>query len=111
MSPARALLCVAIPTRLPMLPNLTICVSVYALGHLVPVLVNSSIGQFEVMNFVRRFFVAVLPVLEHFSMESAISTGQRVPWAYLAPATVYAALYSLMALFLALLLFADRDMA
>ena len=81
------------------------------LGHLVPVLVNSSIGQFEVMNFVAGFFVAVLPVLEHFSMESAISTGQRVPWAYLAPATVYAALYSLMALFLALLLFADRDMA
>jgi hypothetical protein len=102
---------VAISTRLPMLPNLTICVSVYALGHLVPVLVNSSIGQFEVVNFVGRFLAAVLPVLEHFSMETAISTGQRVPWAYLAAATGYAALYSLMALFLALLLFEDRDLA
>ncbi len=102
---------VAISTRLPMLPNLTICVSVYVVGHLVPVLVNSSIGQFEVVNFVGRFLAAVLPVLEHFSMETAISTGQRVPWAYLAAAAGYAALYSLMALFLALLLFEDRDLA
>jgi hypothetical protein len=44
-------------------------------------------------------------------METAISTGQRVPWAYLAAAAGYAALYSLMALFLALLLFEDRDLA
>jgi ABC-type transport system involved in multi-copper enzyme maturation permease subunit len=102
---------VAISTRLPMLPNLLICLSVYALGHLVPMLVNSSAGQFELVQFVGRFLAAVLPVLEHFSMETVVSTGQAVPWHYLGWAALYCALYSAVAMLLALLLFEDRDLA
>jgi ABC-type transport system involved in multi-copper enzyme maturation permease subunit len=102
---------VAISTRLPMLANLVICVSIYVLGHLVPVVVNSSLGEFAIVGFVGRFLAAVLPVLDHFSMETAISTDQVVPVTYLLVSAGYCALYSLAAMFLALLLFEDRDLA
>ena len=110
---------VAISTRLPMLANLMICASIYVLGHLVPLLVNSAIGQFEIVGFVGRFLSAVLPVLDHFSIEAAISTGEVTPdhpwpaWAtvYLAWATVYAVIYSTVAMLVGLLMFEDRDLA
>ena len=68
-------ICVAISTRLPMLPNLIICLSIYALGHLVPMLVNSTVGQFEIVVFVAGVFATILPVLEHFNIYAAIATG------------------------------------
>ncbi len=102
---------VAISTRLPMLPNLIICVSIYVLGHLVPVLVKSALGQFAIVGFVSKFLSAVLPVLGHFSIETAISTGQNVPLSYLYATAGYCVLYSAAAMLLALLLFEDRDLA
>ncbi len=102
---------VAISTRLPMLPNLVICASVYVLGHLVPMLVNSTVGRFPLVKFTGRFLAALLPVLDHFSIEPAISTGQIVPWTYLAVAAAYCVLYSAVAMLLSLLLFEDRDLA
>src|SRR4030042_4400433 len=77
-----ASLSVAIAPRLPMLPNLVICAAVYVLGHLVPTLVVSAATQFPLVNFAGRFLAAVLPGLEHFNMETSISTGQSVPMAY-----------------------------
>jgi ABC-type transport system involved in multi-copper enzyme maturation permease subunit len=102
---------VAISTRLPMLANLVICVSIYVLGHLVPVLVNSALGEFAIVGFVGKFLAAVLPVLTHFGMETAISTGKEVPMTYLVAAGVYSLLYCLAAMLLALLLFEERDLA
>lgn len=102
---------VAISTRLPMLPNLVICFAVFALGHLVPLIVASPAGQFPLVSFAGWFLAAILPGLEHFNMETSISTGQVVPAVYLLVAAVYSVLYSLAALLLALLLFEDRDLA
>jgi ABC-type transport system involved in multi-copper enzyme maturation permease subunit len=102
---------VAISTRLPMLPNLVISAAIYVLGHLVPTLVATLAGQFPLVSFAGRLLAAVLPGLEHFSMETGISTGQFVPIAYLVSAGLYCALYSLAALLLALLLFEERDLA
>ena len=102
---------VAISTRLPMLPNLVICAAIYVLGHLVPTLVVSAAGQFPLVKFAGRFLAAVLPGLEHFSMETSISTGQFVPVLYMAVAGVYCVLYAGAALLLALLLFEERDLA
>ena len=102
---------VAISTRLPMLANLVICVSVYVLGHLVPVLVNSALGEFAIVGFVGKFLAAVLPVLTHFSMETAISTDKEVPMTYLVAAGGYTLLYCMAAMLLALLLFEERDLA
>jgi ABC-type transport system involved in multi-copper enzyme maturation permease subunit len=102
---------VAISTRLPMLANLTICASIYVLGHLVPLLVNSAVGEFVIVGFVGNFLSAVLPVLDHFSIETAISTGQKVPLIYLAATGAYCVAYCTVAMLLALLLFEDRDLA
>jgi ABC-2 family transporter len=102
---------VAISTRLSMIPNLVICVSIYVLGHLVPLLVNSAVGDIVFVRFVGDFSAAVLPVLDHFNMDTAISTGQGVSLGYLAWTGVYSLVYCTVAMLLALLLFEDRDLA
>ena len=102
---------VAISTRLPILANLVICTSVYVLGHLVPILVNSTVGRFEIVSFVGTLLAVILPVLDNFNIYTAISTGKSVPWTYVGYAGVYCVLYSSVAMLVALLLFEDRDLA
>jgi ABC-type transport system involved in multi-copper enzyme maturation permease subunit len=106
-----AAISVAISTRLPMMANLIICAAVYVLGHLVPMLVNSALGQIEQVGFVAGLLAAVLPMLEEFNIYTAIATGQHVPLAYLGLAGVYCLLYITFAMLVALLLFEDRDLA
>jgi len=101
----------AVSTRLGMVPNLIICFTVYALGHLVPMIVQSSVGKFAIVRFVGKLFATLLPVLEHFTIDAAVAGGVPVPWGYLAWAAVYAGLYSAIALLVALVLFQDRDLA
>jgi ABC-type transport system involved in multi-copper enzyme maturation permease subunit len=102
---------VAISTRLPMVPNLIICASIYALGHLMPTLVAAASRQFELPYFVAQFLATVLPMLETFNIYAAIATGKPVPLPYLGLAAVYCVLYSSVAMLVALLLFEDRDVA
>jgi ABC-type transport system involved in multi-copper enzyme maturation permease subunit len=101
----------AVSTRLGMVPNLIICFTVYVLGHLVPLIVQSSVGKFAIVRFVGQLFATLLPVLEHFTIEAAVVGGVPVPWSYLGWAALYAALYSTVALLVALVLFQDRDLA
>ncbi|MFM8379019.1 MAG: hypothetical protein ACKOB1_06790 [Planctomycetia bacterium] len=101
----------AVSTRLGMIPNLIICFTVYALGHLVPLIVQSSVGKFAIVRFVGQLFATLLPVLEHFTIEAAVVGGVPVPWTYLGWAALYAALYSTVALLVALVLFQNRDLA
>ncbi len=102
---------VAISTRLSMLPNLVICGSIYVLGHLGPLIVQSSVGQNEFVAFFGQLIALVLPVLDHFNIQAAVAGGVRVPPDYLAWALVYCVLYSTVAMLLALILFEDRDLA
>ncbi|MFM7109479.1 MAG: hypothetical protein ACKOZU_12955 [Planctomycetaceae bacterium] len=101
----------AVSTRLGMVPNLIVCFAVYALGHLVPLIVQSSVGRLPLVRFTGRLFATLLPVLDHFTIEAAVVGGVAVPWSYLAWAALYAALYSTVALLVALVLFQDRDLA
>jgi len=101
----------AVSTRLGMVPNLVICFTVYALGHLVPLIVQSSVGKLPIVRFVGQLFATILPVLEHFTIEAAVVGGVPVPWTYLGWAALYAGLYSAVALLVALVLFQDRDLA
>ena len=94
-----------------MLANLIICSSIYVLGHLVPMVVNSSVGKFEIVNFVGRLLAAILPVLDHFNIQAAVAAGVPVPMSYLGWAFLYCVLYSSVAMLLALILFEDRDLA
>jgi hypothetical protein len=103
---------VAISTRLPILPNLVICASIYALGHLGPLIVQSSaVGQNEFVAFVGQFVALVLPMLDVFNIQAAVAGGKHVPLDYLAWALLYCALYSTVAMLFALILFEDRDLA
>ena len=106
-----AAISLAVSTRLGMVPNLIICFTIYALGHLVPLIVQSSVGKFAIVRFVGQLFATILPVLEHFTIEAAVVGGVPVPWSYLAWASLYAGLYSAVALLVALVLFQNRDLA
>lgn len=101
---------IALSTRLPMLPNLVICVTIYALGHLAPVFAN-AFRESRLVSFFGQFIATVLPNLDDFDIPAAVSTGRIVPMAYLAWAAVYSLLYSTVAMVLALLMFEDRDLA
>ncbi len=102
---------VAISTRLPMLANLMICSAIYVLGHLVPTLVNSRMGEFQLVRFMGTFLATVLPLLEDFNIEAGIAAGVRVPGSYLAWSGLYCVVYCTAALLVALILFEDRDLA
>jgi ABC-type transport system involved in multi-copper enzyme maturation permease subunit len=102
---------VAISTRLSILPNLVICGAIYALGHLGPLIVQSSFGQNEFVAFFGQLIALILPVLDHFNIQAAVAGGVPVPPAYLAWAGLYCVLYSAVAMLLALILFEDRDLA
>ena len=102
---------VALSTRLGMLPNLVICLSIYVLGHLVPMLDKSAIGQVATVAFIADLLSAILPVLDHFNIYGPIATGESVPLAYLGWALLYCAAYSSLAMLAALLMFEDRDLA
>jgi ABC-type transport system involved in multi-copper enzyme maturation permease subunit len=106
-----AAISVAISTRLSVIPNLVIVGSIYALGHLGPLIVQSSVGQNEFVAFFGQLIALVLPVLDHFNIQAAVAGGKHVPADYLAWALLYCVLYSAVAMLLALILFEDRDLA
>ncbi len=105
---------IAISTRMPMLVNLLVCIMIFFLGHLSPVLVEvTSQNQVnELVSFMARYFAWLLPSLEFFNAGPSISTGAVIPWFdYVLPAFGYCVLYSGAALLFAFLLFEDRDLA
>ena len=53
----------------------------------------------------------LVPNLELFNIQAAISAGVDVPFAYLGWAFSYCAVYSFIAMLLALIMFEDRDLA
>lgn len=106
-----AAISVAMSTRLPMVANLLVCATIYVLGHLAPMIVNSSIGKFPIVEFFGQLIATVLPNLDHFNIQAAIAAGADVPGSYLLWAFVYCFLFCLGALLLALALFEDRDLA
>lgn len=110
-------LSVAISTRLAMVPNLLICATVYVVGHMTPLLVQSSVGKLPIVAFIGQFLSTLLPVLEHFNIQAAIASGRESvltvsQWAtYLGWASLYCALYTGIMLLVSLLMFEDRDLA
>jgi ABC-type transport system involved in multi-copper enzyme maturation permease subunit len=108
-----AALSVAISTRLPALANFIISFSIYVLGHLTPLLVQSTVvaEQLPPVVFFGRLIATVLPVLDHFNVQASVAAGVNVPLPYLGWALVYCTLYSAVAMLLALVLFEDRDLA
>lgn len=106
-----AALSVAISTRLPLLANFVISFAIYLLGHLTPLIVQSSMGQFVFVRFFGQLIATIFPNLDHFNIQAAVAAGLPVPHLYLAWAFIYCLIYSLIAMLLAWFLFEDRDLA
>ena len=102
---------VAISTRLGILANFLICFSIYVLGHLTPLIVQSSLAAFEPVQVFGQVVAIVFPVLDHFDVQAAISANADVPVAYLTWSVIYTALYGTVTLLAALVMFEDRDLA
>ena len=92
---------------------MTICLVIYALGHLTPLVVESSVegAGFGIVRFFAQLIATIFPNLELFNIQAAISAGVDVPFVYLGWAFSYCAVYSIIAMLLALIMFEDRDLA
>jgi magnesium-transporting ATPase (P-type) len=102
---------IAVSTRWPMLPNLMTCFSVYVMGHLATLLVQSSAGKIPLVTFVGRLLATLLPALDYFSSDAPIAADLPIPLEYLAHAGIYSLIYITIAMLAALLSFEDRDLA
>lgn len=104
---------VAISTRLGILANFLLCFAIYVLGHLTPLIVQSSevVQAFETVVVFGNVIAIIFPVLNHFDVQAAINTNSQVPMEYMGWSTIYCGLYGSIALLLALVLFEDRDLA
>jgi ABC-type transport system involved in multi-copper enzyme maturation permease subunit len=101
---------VAISTRVPMVVNMVTCFAIFVVGHVTSVMVERGVLHLEVVQFTARLIATALPNLELFKTEAA-STGMFVPPPYLGYAALYCAAFSIAAIFLAFILFEDRDLA
>jgi len=112
----------ALATRLPFVINIVLCLVIYFLGHLAPVVVRvtESAGTSDapgmgLVGFLGKLFDVVLPALEFFNMGPAIIRESPLDlWqfgGYVLTVFGYAVLYTAIALLVGLFLFEDRDLA
>ena len=113
----------ALATRIPFVVNLVLCLMIYFLGHLAPVVVRvaentaatGTTAGIGLVGFLGKLFDVLLPALEFFNMGPAIIREAPLDlWqfaGYVVTVFGYALLYTGIALLVGLLLFEDRDLA
>ncbi|MEL6110293.1 MAG: ABC transporter permease [Planctomycetota bacterium] len=106
-----AAIAVALATRLPLLANLILCFVVYVIGNLTSPLVAASQGENELVGFFGNLIAVIVPNLNVFNVQSAMDSGNQVPWIYLAGAFNYLICFAVAIWMLAMILFEDRDLA
>jgi ABC-type transport system involved in multi-copper enzyme maturation permease subunit len=106
---------VALATRIPMVVNLTMCLLVYLLGHLTPIMTEVTQRQYVLVHFVAQLFEHLLPGLDLFDVGSSIIRDlplDPVSYSiYTFNVALYAMMYTAIALLVGLILFEDRDLA
>jgi ABC-type transport system involved in multi-copper enzyme maturation permease subunit len=111
----------ALATRVTFVVNLVLCLMIYFLGHLAPVIVlvteSASGGGVGVglIGFLGKLFNVLLPALEFYNTGPAIIRDAPLNlWMYAEYVLTvfgYSAIYTSIALVIGLLLFEDRDLA
>ncbi len=101
----------ALAPKVPPLANMLICAGIYAVGNLTGTIVQSASDRFPVVEFFGNLVSVLVPNLDAFHIEAAVDAGNPIPVTYLAIATTYAAIFGVLSLMVALLLFEDRDLA
>lgn len=117
---------VALATRLPLIINMIVCVGVYVLGHLAPVLVQSTQARLvregegpnpvlQTVHFISQTLQTILPGFELFSASPVLVNDSPPPLReyllYVGGAALYAVMYTAVFLIVGLILFEDRDLA
>jgi hypothetical protein len=113
---------VALATRLPMLVTVPACLAVYFLGHLTPILkavaaqhLQEQETGYQLIAFMADVFDTILPGLDLFDLSPAVIREAPLPPArfslYTLSVSLYALLYTTIALLFGLILFEDRDLA
>jgi ABC-type transport system involved in multi-copper enzyme maturation permease subunit len=105
---------VALATRVPMAVNITMCLVVYLLGHLAPIMTEVS-QRLALVHFFAQLFELLLPGLPYFDVSNAIvrdvPLDPRAYSEYTFHVAMYAGIYTAIALLAGLILFEDRDVA
>jgi hypothetical protein len=109
----------ALATRIPFVVNVVLCLVIYLLGQLAPVVVAVTQGAsgagLGLVSFLGRLFDVLLPALEFFNMGPAIIRESPLDlWqfaGYVLTVFGYSVIYTAIALLVGLLLFEDRDLA
>jgi hypothetical protein len=106
---------VALATRLPMIVNVVCCTVVFMLGNLTPILQQVSQNKYALVRFMAQLSDTLLPGLDFFNLSVSIARDNPIPpgefAVYVASVTLYAVMYTAVALLFGLILFEDRDLA
>ncbi len=93
--------------------NLPMCLVVYMLGHLTPIM--TEVSKIALVRFLAQLFELLLPGLDLFDVGTAVI--REVPLdpelyaIYTLNVALYAFLYTSIAMLVGLILFEDRDVA
>jgi ABC-type transport system involved in multi-copper enzyme maturation permease subunit len=115
-------ICTALATRMQFVVNLVICLGVFLIGNLSPIMVhvtdkpeNEGNPALQLVRFIAQLFNAVFPSLDAFDMGPAIIRDTPLSTVsflgFVATVLLYALLYTGIAILAGLLLFEDRDLA
>jgi ABC-type transport system involved in multi-copper enzyme maturation permease subunit len=105
---------VALATRVPMVVNMAMCLVVYILGHLTPIMVEVS-QDIQLVRFFAQLFELLLPGLDLFDVGTAVVRDVPLDpgryWLYTLNVAIYALIYTAIANMAGLILFEDKDVA
>jgi ABC-2 family transporter protein len=114
--------CTALATRVQFVVNLVICLGIFLIGNLSPIMVhvtdkpeNEGNPALQLVRFIAQLFNAVFPSLDSFDMGPAIIRDTPLSTVsfigFVATVLVYALLWTGIAILGGLLLFEERDLA
>jgi|SRR5262245_6104135 len=115
-------ICTALATKVQFIVNLVICLGIFLIGNLSPIMVhvtnkpeNEGNPALQLVRFIAQAFNAVFPSLDSFDMGPAIIRDTPLATTsfigFVATVLVYALIWTGIAILLGLLLFEDRDLA
>src|SRR4051812_34193738 len=115
-------ICTALATRAQFVVNLVICLGVFLIGNLSPIMVhvtdrpgNENNPALQLVRFIAQLFNAVFPSLDAFDMGPAIIRDTPLSTisflGFVVTVLVYALIYTAISILSGLLLFEDRDLA
>jgi hypothetical protein len=115
-------ICTALATRVQFVVNLVICLGVFLVGNLSPIMVhvtdkpeNENNPALQLVRFIAQLFNAVFPSLDAFDMGPAIIRDTPLStWSFagfVITVLLYALLWAAIGILSGLVLFEDRDLA